>query len=302
MEVKMVCRSYFQPNSIRETIDILARFRGNARIIAGGTDLVIELKTQKRKVEALVDISKVEGLSDIKIDGNMLHLGAMVTHTQASKSDVILKRTPVLAEACSTVGSPQIRNMGTLVGNIVNAMPAADGACALIALCGRLRIVGEDGHERLQPIEEVYKGPGESLIDSTREMVTEVEFPVPTAQSGSSFQRLSRRKALSLPVLNEAVWVCLDQGLKKFEDARIVIGPVSPLPFRAKNAENFLKGAMVTRDIVKKAALVASEESSPRTSIRGGKEYRQQMVSVLMERAVGQALSRIDPMFSNFMT
>ena len=298
----MYCQSYYQPETVQKAIEILRKFDGEARIIAGGTDLMIDLKSQRKKVTVLVDISKINGLDQVRMNHNHIHIGARVTHFQAIKSDLILKWAPVLAEACAAVGSPQIRNMGTLVGNIVNAMPAADGACALIALSGRLRIVGEGGHERVQPIEEIYKGPGESVIDSTREMVTEVEFPVPTAQSGSSFQRLSRRRALSLPVLNEAIFVCLDRDLKQFKDVRIVVGPVSPLPFRAKNAENLLKGAMVTRDIVKKAALVASEETSPRTSIRGGKEYRQQMVSVLMERGMGQALSRIDPMFSNFMT
>ena len=297
----MLCQSYYQPKTIQEVIETLRDLNGGARIIAGGTDLIPDLRSRNKASGALVDISQIAGLNEIRMNHNQIYMGAMVTHTQALKSDLILKWAPALAEACATIGSPQIRNMGTLAGNIVNAMPAADAASALIALGASATILNTDQQERSMSVEQLYKGPGQSAVDSTREMVTALKFPVPNARSGSSFQRLSRRRALSLPVLNEAIFVCLDRDLKRFEDVRIVIGPVSPLPFRARNAENLLRGSIVTREIVKKATLVASGETSPRTSLRGGKEYRQQMVSVLMERGMGQALMRIDPMFSNFI-
>jgi len=247
----------------------------------------------------LVDISQIEALDKIREDEVNIYIGAMVTHAQASKSDLIIRRAVVLSEACSSMGSPQIRNMGTLAGNIVNAQPAADAALALIALNTKARIVNWDNQERTMPIEQLYQGPGESTVDSTREIVTELEFLVPDSNSSSAFQRLSRRKALSLPILNAAISVRLSEDLKLFREARIVLGPVSPLPFRSKKAENLLMGSPVTAGVIEQAGLASSDEASPRTSLRGGQEYRKEMVKVLVERGIRQALVRIHPKFSS---
>jgi len=260
---------------------------------------MIDLKTQKRKVKVLVDISQIEGLDKIREDDINIYIGAMVTHTQASKSDLIIKKAVVLSEACSAIGSPQIRNMGTLVGNIVNAQPAADAALALMALGARAKIVDWDNKERTIPIEQLYKGPGESIVDSTREMVTELEFSLPDPHTSSAFQRLGRRKALSLPILSVAVSIHLNGDFKIFKEAQIVLGPVSPLPFRSKTAENLLIGSLVTAEVIEQAGLASSDEASPRASIRGGKEYRKEMVKVLVERGIRQALFRIHPKFSS---
>jgi len=294
----MICRQCFQPKTIQEALGILREFRGEATILAGGTDLVIDLKTGKKRIQALVDISRLNGLDQIREENGNLWIGARVTHAQAAKSDSIQEKAVVLSEACLTVGSPQVRNMGTLIGNIVNAMPAADAAAALIALGARVRVVGSDDQERFIPAEQLYRGPGRSIIDSTREFIPHVEFPIPGSRSGSSFQRLSRRKALALPVLNTATFVRLDKGLKVFEEVRMVIGPVSPIPFRPREAEALLRNAPVTIKMIQKAAEVASEEASPRTSLRGGKEYRKEMVKVLVVRGIRQALVRIHPNLS----
>lgn len=300
VEEFVVYCQYFQPKTLPEAIETLQKFNGKARIIAGGTDLVIDLKTQKEEVIALIDISRIEGLAEIRMDKNRICIGAMVTHAEASKSDLVRQRVPVLSEACSTVGSPQIRNMGTLVGNIVNAMPAADAASALIALGATVRVISWVDQGRIVSVEQLYKGPGESAIDSTREIVTQAEFPVPESRSGSSFQRLSRRKALSLPVLNAAVSIRLDKDLNIFEEARMVVGPVSSTPFRPKQSEALLIGSSVTGEVIQQASETASNEASPRTSLRGGREYRKDMVKVLVERGLRQALIRIHPKFSSF--
>ena len=138
------------------------------------------------------------------------------------------------------------------------------------------------------------------MIDSTREFIPHVEFPIPGPRSGSSFQRLARRKALSLPVLNAAVFVRLDEGLKIFEAVRMVIGPVAPIPFRPERAEGLLEGSSITEEVIREAGERASEEASPRTSLRGGKEYRKDMVKVLVARGLRQALVRVHPKFSAF--
>jgi CO/xanthine dehydrogenase FAD-binding subunit len=294
----MIYCQYVQPRTLQEAIAILNQFNGGARILAGGTDLMIDLKTDRKSVAVLVDISRISGLDEIKTVEGGIGIGAMVTHRQASRSELLRREAPVLSEACSTVGSPQIRNMGTLVGNIVNAMPAADGATALIALGAKVKVIGRDGQERIVPVEGLHQGPGQSAIDSTREFIPFIEFPIPGPRSGSSFQRLARRKALSLPVLNAAAFVRLDSSFSAFEEVRMVIGPASPVPFRSKGMEALLKGSAVTEEAVREAGERASQEASPRTSLRGGKEYRNEMVKVLVERSLRQALARIHSKFT----
>lgn len=289
----MLCEFYFQPKTIREALELLNQYDGEARVLAGGTDLIIDLKAQRKTVKALVDISQIPHLDEIRIAQGNIELGALVTHTQASRSDVIHRWAPVLSEACSAIGSPQIRNMGTLVGNIVNAMPAADAASALIALEASVRVIGCNNRERTEPVEQLYAGPGDSSVDSRREIVTELTFPISENESGSSFQRLSRRKALALPILNAAVSLVLDKDRRVFQKVRVVVGPVSPLPFRSKKAESLLMGFPVSRTRIEAAASAASEEAAPRTSIRGGHEYRKEMVRVLVERGLCEALKRI---------
>jgi carbon-monoxide dehydrogenase medium subunit len=168
-----------------------------------------------------------------------------------------------------------------------------------MALGARAKIVDWDNKERTIPIEQLYKGPGESIVDSTREMVTELEFSLPDPHTSSAFQRLGRRKALSLPILSVAVSIHLNGDLKIFKEAQIVLGPVSPLPFRSKTAENLLIGSLVTAEVIEQAGLASSDEASPRASIRGGKEYRKEMVKVLVARGIRQALIRIHPKFSS---
>lgn len=289
----MLYEFYFQPKTIREALELLNRYDGQARILAGGTDLIIDLKAQRKTAKALVDISQIPHLDEIRVVQENVALGTLVTHTQAFRSDVIRRWAPALSEACSVIGSPQIRNMGTLVGNIVNAMPAADAASALIVLEATAKVISCNSQERTVPVEQLYAGPGNSVVDSTREIVTELTFPITGNESGSSFQRLSRRKALALPILNAAVSVVLDKDRRVFQKVRVVVGPVSPLPFRSKKAETLLMGFPVSKTRIEAAALAASEEAAPRTSIRGGQEYRKEMVRVLVERGLYQALKRI---------
>jgi carbon-monoxide dehydrogenase medium subunit len=294
-----ICNAYFLPKKIEEATALLKQYNGEARIIAGGTDLIIDLKIKKKKVNVLVDISKVEGLNEIRFENGRFSLGAMVTHAQVSKSELVRKWAPVLAEASSAIGSPQIRNMGTLVGNVVNAMPAADGALALIVLNATGKIIDCDNKERVVPIHSLYRGVGDSRIDSTREILKEIEFFLPSSPYGSSFERLSKRKALSLPIINVAVFLRLNQELSIFEEVRIVLGPVAPIPYRPEKAENLLRRSEITKKVIKEAARLASEEASPRNSIRGGTLYRKEMIKILIERGIWRSLYQINSKFKD---
>lgn len=281
---------YCSPSSVKEALKILYKYDGQARVIAGGTDLVLELKKKTRDVKCLVDITDIEELKKILREVNTIKIGAGVTHSEVASSKLINQYAIVLAEAASAVGSPLIRNLGTIVGNVVNAQPAADTAVALFALEAKAEISTYKGNN-LVPIEKLYKGIGSSEVDSTSEIVTTIQFKKPVSNTGSAFARLSQRKALALPVLNVAAVVTIKDN--HYDDARIVIGPVANMPFRSRKAELQLKGAPINLESIKKAAEIAAYEAQPRDSaLRGSAKYRQEMVKVLVKRALEQATLR----------
>lgn len=283
-------QDYLFPASVEEALEMLTAYDGQARVVAGGTDLILELQEGKRQVEALVDVTRIPGLDAIALDDGQITLGAAVTYRQVVDSPLLQARAAVLVEASRAVGSPQIRNVGTLAGNVVNAMPAADGAIALFALGAELEIAAPTGR-RWVPIESLYEGPGRSRVDPSREMVTAIRFPALGERQGSAFERLARRKALALPVLNVAVVVTLDHDT--FERARIAIGPVAPQPFRARQAEEMLRNAPANLEMIQRAAELAAQEAQPRSSLlRASRAYRQETLPVLVRRALERAVSQ----------
>jgi len=284
-------QEYLIPASVEEALEMLAAHEGEARIIAGGTDLVIQLGNRERSAKCLVDITGIEELKRISMDGDTVVIGAGVTHSQVAASDLIRKRAAVLAEAAQAIGSPQIRNVGTVVGNVVNAQPAADTAVALLALGAEAEIASKNG-TRMLPLEELCLGPGVSCVDSTAEVVTALRFPALVGNQGSAFERIAKRKALALPILNAAVVVTLNSTRDAFQEARIALAPVAPTPFRARGAEAALRGAPVAPESIEQALEAALRESHPRTSLlRASREYRQEMVRVLLRRAITRAVS-----------
>lgn len=287
-------RNYLFPASIQEALEMLASYKGQARLIAGGTDLILELQEGKRQVEALVDVTHIPGLDAIEWANGMITLGAATTYRQVIDSPLLQARAAVLVEASRKVGSPQIRNVGTLVGNVVNAMPAADGAIALFALGAELEIASPDGR-RWAPIEALYERPGRSKVDPSREMVTAIRFPALGENQGSAFERLARRKALALPVLNVAVVATVDHGA--FESAHIAMGPVAPTPFRAQQAEETLRNTPASPEAIRRAAEVAADEARPRSSLlRASATYRKEVLAVLVRRSLERALLQAQTM------
>ncbi len=266
---------------------MLAEHGGRAQIIAGGTDLVLQAQRGQSTATVLVDITRIPGLDFIQERDGYIVLGAQVTHAQAARSPLIRQKAGVLAQACASVGGPQIRNVGTLVGNVVNALPAADSAVALFALDAELE-VAEAGGRRWLPIAALYGGVGVCTLDRCGQMVTAIRFRPLADGAGSAFERLASRKALTLPILNAAAVVALDG--ERFRWARIAVGPVAPTPFRATAAEDSLVGQPVTPAAIAEAARLAARDAQPRDSLlRGGKEYRTDMVAVLVRRALRRA-------------
>lgn len=282
-------QNYVFPASVSEAVTVLSTNRGKARIIAGGTDLLLELQDGKHTCDVLVDLTQIAELKNITEDNGFIRIGASVTHAQAAKSELILQHAPALAQACRKVGSLQIRNMGTVIGNIVTGNPAADAAVALSCLNTIAEVTTQEGMQTM-PLEDMYAGVCLSCIDSCCQVVTHVKFPVKQPGQGSAYLRMEQRKALALPMLAVSAMVSVQKD--SFEWARVLIAPVGAGPQHAVDAEEFLKGAPVTPETIAKAGQLACNQAKFRSSaIRGSKEYRLGVLPVFVERVLEAAVA-----------
>lgn len=281
--------AYLLPSTIEECLAILSRYQGEARVMAGGTDFMLGLKEKNLQVKAIVDITMIPELQVLEFTTDALVIGAGVTHAQVSLYPQIRKCLPVLAGACASVGSPQIRNIATLAGNIVSAQPAADAAISLVALGAQAEVSSPRGN-RAELVENLYAGVGKSKIDSTSELLTRIFVPMPGSQGGTAFTRFAAREALALPIVNTAAYVETDGG--RIIRARIAIGPVATHPFRPFQAEQTLVGMkMDNYKGLEEVAHTASNEANPRDSLlRGSCEYRRALVKDLVLRTLLAAI------------
>jgi CO/xanthine dehydrogenase FAD-binding subunit len=285
-------QAYEMPSSVDEALEILARYDGRAQLIAGGTDLIIEMQEGKHSVECLVDVTRIPGLDRIERQDDWIILGANVTFRQIKDSPLLQQQARVLSEAAGSVGALQIQTMATLAGNVASSLPAADGCVALLALDAEAQIDNGTGRA-WHRVEELFLGPGRSAVDPTREMITSIRFPAGGARQGSAWERIGRRRALVLPILNCAISLALDGTGECFEWVRIGLGPVAPVPFRARETEAFLAGRPATEEVFAKAAEVATREAKPRTSLlRASKEYRIQVLKVLIRQGLARAMEQ----------
>jgi len=287
----MICDDYVTASTVEEALAYLASMRGEARVLSGGTDLVIQLQRRERTgVKCLVDVTRIHGLEDVKAENSHIIVGAAATFARLARSALVQRSAPVLAEAAAWVGSPQIRNVGTLAGNVVNAQPAADGSIALLALDAEAQIANLTGRQWVT-ISSLYLSPGVSRVDPSAEMVTAFRFRAHGPREGSAFERIARRKALSLPLINVAAYVLLDADCTRMREVRISVGPVAPVPFRALQAEAMLKDQPISDEVLTEAIETVVRESKPRSSLlRAGKEYRQELIRTLTRRAVLRAI------------
>ncbi len=281
---------YFEPETISEVITLLAKHGKDAKLIAGGTDLLVDMKKGKISPKYLINLMKIPELSHITDDRGGLRIGATTTFREIAESRLIEKKYPLLSEAAQAMPAAQIRNMATIGGNICNAIPSADIPPALVALDAKVRTVGRKGKRSL-PLEEFLVDVRKTALKSD-EILTEVYAQSPPARSGAAFLKLGRT-AEDLSTLNVAVRVTLDKS-GACKDARVVVGGgVGPTLIRSKKAEALLKGKILKAPIIEKAAQAASAELKPRpTSIRASPSYKIEVCKVLVKRALLKALER----------
>jgi len=284
----MSIEQYLIPESIDECLSQLGRFQGRAMLIAGGTDLMPNLEQKKIAPTALIDITRIKNFADMVVTPTGLIIAAGATHARVAQNETLARIWPALARACGCIGSPQIRNIATLTGNIVTAMPGADAAVALAALDATVEIASPAGN-RSAAVEDLYRGVGQSKIDCSREIITAIKVPRPQQKHGNAYGRISPRNSFCFPIVNAAAALTCEND--KIVSARLAMGPVADRPFRSRKAEAVLKGAAADDPkAIDEAALVASQEANPRSScLRGCADYRRELLKVLVKQVIMDA-------------
>jgi carbon-monoxide dehydrogenase medium subunit len=277
---------YLAPKTVTEALSLVSHYK-DAKLIAGGTDLIPQLKQRSINLPShIIDLKNIPGLDYIKYDvKNGLHIGALATIKSVIDSTVIRDKFSILAQAAESMASPQVRNRGTIAGNICNAVPSADSSIALLVLEAKLKLAGAKG-ERVVAIEDFFTGPNQTVIKD--EVLVEIQIPTPPPGNKGVFLKLGPRKAMDLAIVGVAVLVIADRG--SFKDVRIALESVAPTPMRAKKAEAVLKGQNFDAKLIEKAASAAAGEAKPIDDHRASTEYRRDMVKVLVKRAIEQAI------------
>jgi carbon-monoxide dehydrogenase medium subunit len=263
---------YFKPRTLEEAIELLTKVR-NSRVLAGGTDLLVDLKTGRVSAEALVDVGAIRELRGIEDLGDRIRIGAATKLQELVESDVIARELPLLRKAVESMGSWQIRNLATVGGNLCNASPAADTAPPLLAYEAELIIVGPRG-TRVVPVTKFFTSYRMVALEEG-EILKEIVVRKST-WSGWSYIKLGRRSGFTLSIVSVAVLASTRGEI--LEDVRIALGSVAPTPIRAYKAEEYLRGREVSLEVLKRAAEIAKEEVSPIDDVRASAWYRREMV------------------------
>jgi carbon-monoxide dehydrogenase medium subunit len=276
-------KHYHTVSSISEALQLLNEHAPNARLVAGGTDIIIELERGQRPgIDTLIDISRVPHLSDIRLDGETIRLGALVTHNQVVGSALIQERAFPLAQAAWEVGAPQIRNRGTIAGNLITASPANDTITPLWALNASVTLASVRG-ERTVPLREFYTGVRRNVMQPD-EMLIEISVPAMAANERGMFIKLGLRRAQAISVVNIAVVLGFDGDT--ISKAAITFGCVAPTIISAPDAEAYLVGKTLTEATIAEAGKLAVKAARPIDDIRSSGEYRSAMIRVLTNRAL----------------
>lgn len=277
--------SYQRVSSLPQAFQILSQQRERARIVAGATDLLIELERGLRPdVKTLIDLSGVPGLKTIQLDNaGWIHLGPLTTHNDCAASELIQTHALPLAQACWEVGAPQIRNRATVAGNLITASPANDTITPLMALGARVTLTSEHG-ERKIPLREFYTGVRGTVL-APDEILTDIAFPTLPAHARGMFIKLALRRAQAISVVNAAV-IVERNAEGAVTQAGITLGAVAPTIIHAEEAETYLVGQVLTEAVMARAGELAQKAARPIDDVRAPAEYRREMVSVIVKRAL----------------
>lgn len=277
-------QTYFQPTNVEEALELLEQHAGKARIIAGGTDVLVELQRGVRPTNMLIDITALRELKYIREDNGFLRLGALTTHNDVIASSVCVQHAFPLAQACWVIGAPQIRNRATVVGNLTTASPANDTITALTALGAELVLI-RHGSERVVAMEHFYPAFRRTVLQPG-EMIREIRIPVMQSTQRGMFMRLGLRRAQAISVIDFAIVLNFDGQV--VSDARLALGSLAPTIVRARTVETYLQGKVLDDATCREAGQLAVTDASPISDIRGSADYRRATLATLVTQALQQ--------------
>jgi carbon-monoxide dehydrogenase medium subunit len=278
---------YCAPTTVGEAIGLLQQHGSEAKILSGGMSLIPLLKLRLAGPRFLVDINRLPGLNYIKEADGFLKIGALTREADLERSELVRSKYPILADTASVIGDPLVRNMATVAGNLAHADPANDHPATMLALDAQVVATGPNG-ERKIPISGFFTGLFTTVLNSD-ELLTEIQIPVPTAGSGGAYIKLERKVG---DFATAAVAVQLTLKGDVCERIGIGLTNAGPKPIKAKKAEDALRGKKIDGETIRLAARLASEESDPKSDLRGSSEYKRDLVRVLTARALQRALER----------
>ncbi len=280
---------FFTPQSLKEALDLLSQLGDGAHIFAGGTDILVKMSHGRMKPKALVTLEAIEGLRYINFDPTQgLRIGSNTKLVDILNSVEIQNHYPALIDAVKVMANVEVRNMGTVVGNICNAAPSAETSPPLIAMEAVATLLGLGG-ERQISLDEFFRGPGLTVMEPG-EIMTSIFVPLPRPHSGASYKRISARCGVDIAPASAGVMVQLDGSTCK--DIILVLGSVAPTPLRARKTEDFMRGQQWTNSLIETAGNMAAEESMPITDCRATAEWRKKMIAVLTRRVLTESYDR----------
>ena len=283
--------SYFEPNTLPEAVEILSEQGVEAYPLAGGTDLLVRMKTGVIKPSALINLKRIAGLDQISEENQRgVRIGALTPLITLEQSPLIQSSHPIMVQATGVLGSPPIRTLATLGGNIGRASPASDIAPSLMVLQARVAMSGPKG-ERELGMEEIFTGPGATAL-AQAEIITSFFLPVMTPHSGAVYLKMGRLEGMDCALAGVATLLTLSGKRTEAKYARIALSAVAPVPYRARKAEAVILSGALSENRMRKAAKAASEEISPITDMRASASYRREIVKVLTFRALMESLQK----------
>ena len=280
---------YVSAKDVAHAVALLGEHGAKAKILAGGTDILVELKHAVHNPEIVVDVSRLAELKDIVIDDDGLHIGALATHADIMNSPIVSGMFPALVEAAHSIGAVQTRNLGTLGGNLITCVPSVDSGPALVALDAVVTVASAAG-ERRMPLAELFAGPRKTSL-KPGDLLVDVVIPKENLDKPAAFEKFGLRKGQALALVNvgASFWVG-DKSV--FEAPRIALGAVAPTVIRAPKAEAYLAGRTIGAEAMAEAGRIAATEAKPISDFRASADYRRDLIAVLVKRALASSLAR----------
>jgi carbon-monoxide dehydrogenase medium subunit len=283
---------FLSPKSIKEAISLLAKYGPKAKVIAGGTDLISEMRWGEWRPQYVLSLNQISGLDEIQFDKTTgLRMGAACTIGEIERSKVIKEYYPLLAQAASVLGSMEIRNRATIGGNLCTAAPSADTPPSLLVLGAKAVIATQKGEE-VVALEDFFTGPKKTILNHD-EILVRLEIPPMEPNSAGEYIKFGRRNAMEIAMIGVAALITVEDGNNTCKAARLAFATAAPTPIRSKEAEKVLTGKKLIGEIIDLAAETASNEASPRTSWRTTEEYRRDLIRALTRRAIQKALDKL---------